>query len=158
MTDHTQNPSPHLSNAEGDVSAYGFDTQELKMLALCRRLFEAMSGQDQQIWAAAYRLAGQHYGGGGAERILGYTVDVIEAMRALRSSPFIYGRDGCACCRNKLTQEERLLIASFHNMRRGKRSRAYVQAMLLVEGRDPARLVVALEMLDFALFEGREVG
>lgn len=138
------------------VSDHGFDVVELRFLALSRRLFEAMSMQEQDIWAAAYRLAEVQHGANGPERILSYTIDVIEALRALRSAPFTYSRDGCKQCRKLLSQEERLMMATLHDLRRGKRSRAYGHAMLLCEGRDPARLLVAMEMLDFALFESAD--
>jgi hypothetical protein len=152
-----KNPIQNSTNADTaagqHLKAFGFDVQELQMLALCRRLFEAMSGPERGVWSSARSLAEAQHGAAAAERIMTLTIDVINAMRTLRSSPFTYGREGCACCCNLLTQEERLLIATFHNLRRRKKSRAYVQAMLLTEGRDPARLLVALEMLDFALFE-----
>jgi len=138
------------------VKDHGFDVVELRFLALSRRLFEAMSMQEQDIWATACRLAEVQHGANGPERVLSYTIDVIEALRALRSSPFTYSRDGCKQCRKLLSQEERLMMATLHDLRRGKRSRAYGHAMLLCEGRDPVRLLVAMEMLDFALFESAD--
>lgn len=138
---------------DSQVKDHSFDVVELRFLALSRRLFEAMSLQKQDVWAAAYRLAEVQHGANGPERVLSYTIDVIEALRTLRSSPFTYSRDGCKQCRKLLSQEERLLVATFHDLRRGKQSRAFGHAMLLCEGADPARLLVAMEMLDFALFE-----
>lgn len=151
---HTQ----HTTRSGGDardttLCAYGFDAVELSFLSLCRRVFEAVAGGNPQGWAAARATATGAYGPGCAEAVLNATLEVVDAMRRLRGTAFNYRKDGCACCRNRVTPEERLLVSTYHNLRRGKRSRAYVQAMLLVEGQEPAALLVALEMLDYTLFE-----
>jgi hypothetical protein len=145
----------HSKNAARDIQAYGFDREDLALLSTSRHIFDGLTHPDRGGWKRARVVCAQHYGAEAAEQVLSATVDVIEAMRCLRTSAFTYGREDCACCRYKLTQEERLLIAAFHNLRRRKRSRSFVQALLLVEGTDPARLLVALEMLDYLLFELR---
>jgi hypothetical protein len=157
LADHTGNNQHIHRQSSGvrdtDLRAYGFDGTELALLALCRRLFEAVSNGRPASWTAARAAATEFYGCGLAEPVLNATLEAVDAMRRLRSTAFNYRKDGCSCCRNRITPEERLFISAFHNLRRGKRSRAYVKSMLLVEGQEPAALLVALEMLDYTLYE-----
>ena len=89
QTGNNQNIHRQSSGArDTTLCAYGFDAVELSFLSLCRRVFEAVAGGNPQGWAAARTVATGTYGVGQAEAVLNTTLEVVDAMRRLRGTPF----------------------------------------------------------------------
>lgn len=150
-------PQPLLSthilprNKDSFVEDHALDAIEQRFLTAARILFAALVEPEPRRWAMACHAAAGLFPFGDPEEILRHVVHAIEAMRDLRRDVFVFSKHSCRTCSKVLSQEERLLVTTLQALRRQRPSEAYMNALLLCEGRDPARFLVALELFDYAV-------
>ncbi len=115
-------------------------------LALLRLYFQTFAAPASQGWLAALRLATIHVGPRAAPALCYESVALVQALREARSSPFRFNPEGCACCRQWLTPEERLLLEFLAALRGRRRGRAQALVQLLCDGSPSDTLIAVAEI------------
>lgn len=103
-------------------------------LALMRWHFQTFATPASQGWLIALRLATSQVGPRAAGPLCYDLVALVQALRAGRSLPFRYNPEGCACCRDWLTPEERQLMGLLDALRQGRTGQARMLPQLLCGG------------------------
>jgi len=157
-----QNKPSHQTHSKRDIKGQikalvadqRYDEIEQHLLETARLFFVAFSHPETQFWMHAYRYCEaafpQEQGAAVAQSIL----HMLNVMRTTRPHTFNYTDPRCRACSKFLTPEERYLMQSFRQIRAGKMQLAHMNALLLCEGKDPARFLQATQELDqrFASF------
>lgn len=131
---------------EVPVAALGLDPFARLTLALMRLHFQTFSDPESQSWLQALRLATAHVGAPRAGALCYDVVGLVQALRTARTSPFRFNPDGCACCRDWLTPEERHICELLEALRFGRMGRARTLVQLLCDGSPDEDLVAVAEM------------
>lgn len=125
----------------------GFDAFELHVLEIARYFFVTWSDPHSQSWMEAFLRAEQMFPPPFGATIANAVVVMLNAMRVARPHLFNYHNPRCVGCSRQITDEERYLISALHAVRRGQRSTAETQTLMLCEGRDASGFLAACERL-----------
>lgn len=103
-------------------------------LALLRHHFQTFAAPESHGWLSALRTAAAQVGPDAAGGLCHDVVVLVQALRGARRAPFHFNPEGCACCRDWLTAEERQLMELLEALRRGQTGRARMLVQLLCDG------------------------
>lgn len=132
---HKKCPSGRLlAKGEQLLEHAGFDVAEKNVLRLTRAFILSMADRknprrNQNLQDATSRFDPEQ-----ADEITHAVVGLLGSVRKARQAPFFYSNPNCLNCRKILTEHERRLIEALAATRRGQRSKAYTQIMLICEG------------------------
>lgn len=124
-----------------------FDTFETQVLEIARHFFQAFSDPESEAWVEALRRAEEMFPVPFGATIANAILITLNDMRSSRVRLFSFISPGCADCCAHITDEERYLLSALHNIRRGQRSLAETDCMLLCEGNDTTKLMASLERI-----------
>lgn len=145
----------HSTDAKGRPKALladqGYDADAQNILKIARIFFVAFDQPETQLWMQAYRYAETVYPAPMGATVAQAALNMLNEMRIIRPHTFNYTDPRCAECSDYLTPEERYLMESFGQIRRGARAAAQLNAMMLCEGKDPDKFMDAAERLSVAL-------
>ena len=139
--------SPCCTGGTQMAAAQGFDEFELQVLEIARYFFVTWSSPHSQSWMDAFMLAEQMFPAPFGATIAHAVAIMLNEMRSARPHLFNYHNPRCAGCSRKITDEERYLIAALQAVRRGQRSQAETQALMLCEGQDATAFLAACERI-----------
>jgi len=140
---HNHGPSRPGRPDEVRLSTLNPDPFARLTLALLRWQFQTFAAPETHGWLMALRLASEHVGPQKAGALCYDLVAMVQALRTARASPFRFNPEGCACCREWLTPEERQLMALLDAVRQGQPGRARTYVQLLCDGA-PDRDLIAM--------------
>lgn len=123
------------------LDEHPFDSFEKNVLRLARLFFLSFHYPQQQAWISAFEFADSEFGQNTGPQIAKSILDMVNAMRATRRSGFSYCDPHCKECSAFMTREERYLISTVHQFRRGQSITAQMNVMLLCEGGDGIQLI-----------------
>lgn len=103
-------------------------------LALLRHHFQTFAAPETQGWLTALRRATTQVGPDVAGRLCYDVAVLVQALRGARRSAFRFNPEGCGCCRDWLTAEERQLMELLDALRQGQTGRARTLVQLLCDG------------------------
>lgn len=151
MTEPATTSAPADHPIQDSLDDLPFDATERCVLDIARRLFMTFAMPATQSWIGALNAGTRHFGSDGllvAQR----AAQVLETLRTSRRDDFCFVNPDCPCCRNRITSEERYLLASLHAFRRGRRSEAVLNAMFVCGSEDHRALLdrIAVLALDLA--------
>ena len=132
----------------------GYDAFEKDTLVIARLFLMTFTKPQSHDWISAFEGATARFGPPFGATIAMAVSNVIRALGQSRTTPFQFINPHCPCCRNKICDEERYLLSALQATRRNRRSEARTFAMLVCEGNDAEKLIVALEQLSLILGEG----
>lgn len=137
----------HLPQDAGmsQLADHEFDTFETQVLEIARRFFQAFSDPESEAWIEALRRAEEIFPVPFGATIANAILIALNDMRCSRMNLFSFINPCCPNCAQNITDEERYLLSALHNVRRGRRSLAETECMLLCEGNDTTKLIASLE-------------
>lgn len=144
------------ANTNDLLDNHPFDAVEHAVLDIARRFFASFAQPEGQAWIGAFESARHSFGHQGA-LLACSIVNAIQALRSIRTADFGFINPDCPCCRHRVTSEERYFIAMLHAIRRGRKSEATLNAMLLCGGLEPVELIEATILLARDLAAVREI-
>jgi len=127
-----------------------FDETERFVLSLVRQFCLSYTQSKRPLWESAFDMAYHKEGPTKGPSIAYATLNVMRTMREARSSTFRYNNPACPCCRKRVSHCERLLLNALHMTRRGERSSAQMELLMLCEGHETQRVLGAIgELADY---------
>lgn len=114
-------------------------------LALMRFHFQTFAAPETHGWLLALRCATAHVGPRAAGPLCYDIVTLVQTLRSNRSTAFRFNPEGCACCRDWLTPEERQMMELVQALRQGRTGRARAVVQMLCEGARGEDLIAAIE-------------
>lgn len=129
------------SKAQTRVDQAGLDQDEIALLEMMRYLFRTYASPMEQEWMRCVQLAHTYFAGAHEAEILNNVIWVVDAMRCSRQSGFRFSNPNCSNCAQYLCSDERLLVGTLSAVRRGQKSLAHANALLLCEGNDPVHFL-----------------
>lgn len=129
------------------VASLGLDVFETGVLALFRHLCLGCGSPDLPSQRRALAIAVQRWGMEEGCAVMLALLPVLEAVGRIDRRGFRTMDPLCLSCRQRVTRDERALLALISAMRRGDTAAARASAAQLGEGRrDPDLLVAALRL------------
>ena len=134
-------------SAEGvsKISEYNFDNFELTILRVARLLFESNEEPNAQTWKSAFLIAEQNFSspfGASIAHIISISIDF---MSKGRTRNFSYIRVNSSKALTLITDEERYFLMALKNVRKNNISRANSYAVMLCEGPQINKFLLAME-------------
>lgn len=117
------------------------------VLSLMRWHFQTFAYPDSHGWLMALRTATAHVGPRRAGALVYDVVTVVQALRMARVSAVSFNPEGCACCRDWLTPDERRLMALLTALRKDQQGHARIIAQMLCDGKADTALLSSLQVL-----------
>lgn len=114
-------------------------------LALMRFHFQTFAAPETHGWLLALRCATAHVGPRAAGPLCYDIVALVQTLRSSRSTAFRFNSEGCACCRDWLTPEERQMMELVQALRQRRTGRARAVVQMLCEGASGEQLIAAIE-------------
>lgn len=130
------------------VSAQGYDATEGHVLDLARIFFVSFARPETQLWMKAFARAERIFGAPVGATLAQSVLRMLNAMRAARPHTFNYTDPHCPECSARMTAEEKYLMDTLRDLRRGNMATARLSALLLCEGNDPENVLTAARMLE----------
>lgn len=124
-----------------------FDQFERDFLQIARMFFLSFHRAESHAWVNAFYSAEKRFNAPYGATIANAILMVVNTMRAARGSGFSYRDPNCETCREYITDEERYLIGTLHDVRQRNRSGARMNAMLLCQGEDDQAFMDAISRL-----------
>ena len=125
----------------------GFQKDELAILTIMRRFCFSYMNAPYPYWEDALDVAVSKFGENGGPVVAMAILNVIRKMRVSRRTIFDFHNPYCGICATKLTECEERLIRTLQFVRKGDRSSATVEAMILCEGNDTGPTLDAMHKL-----------
>lgn len=125
----------------------GCNPEERAVLNIARSFFQTFANPESQSWISAFPTACNDLTGRSGAEIALAVLRCVQAIGQARKSGFVFSNPQCANCSLKLSECERQFIGAFRGRRKGDRSAAHVNAMLLCEGHDFGPFLNALDEL-----------
>lgn len=144
----------HLAKRDLPLDECSFDGFELAVLEVARQFFAAYANPDEHRWMDAFEQAELKFPPPFGATLALAVMRAIRVLRTSRTTAFEFVEPNCEICRQTITQEERYLISILKAVRKERRSEAMTHALLVCEGADPERLVLAFEALCIIIGEG----
>lgn len=145
-------PTSHGTDSRGRekplVDAQGYDATEKHVLDLARIFFVSFARPETQIWMKAFARAERVFGAPVGATLAQSVLRMLNAMRAARPHTFNYTDPQCPACSAYMTAEEKYLMDTLREQRRGHTATARLSALLLCEGNDPENVLIAVRLLD----------
>lgn len=120
------------------VADAGLDPAEVAVLTVARHYFQSFAFPQSQAWINGFARAEQMFPpGSGRARAAEIAVAVlaaVQAMRGTRATGFRFSNPDCPGCSRILSVHERQFIEVLAAIRRGRRGRAQVTALMVCEG------------------------
>ncbi|WP_375688032.1 hypothetical protein [Pseudooceanicola sp. LIPI14-2-Ac024] len=135
------------------VAALGLKPAELSVLAVLRHYCAGFAVPERHGWIAAISTALTAFGEDRGPEVAVAALGVIQSVRRLRRSSFVFNSADCATCAAYVTGHERLVLSALRAVARGQDTAAHAYATLLCEGADAAPVVRALGVLIDRAFE-----
>lgn len=132
-----------VTKRDGDTK---FDPLERHTMTLARLLFLSFHQPKTQSWKQAFQLSDSLFGKYAGAVLAKAVMDMVDSLRAARTSGFAYCDPFCSKCSPFLTNEERYFLDVLHYVRRGKERDARTQAMLLCEGADTGPFIASVRV------------
>ena len=134
-------------SAEGvsKISEYNFDNFELTILRVARLLFESNEEPNAQTWKSAFLIAEQNFSspfGASLAHIISISIDF---MSNGRTRNFSYIKLNSSSALTLITDEERYFLMALKSMRKNNISRANSYAVMLCEGPQINKFLLAME-------------
>jgi len=132
-------PAQNATAVQGQNLAHcGFDSFEIGLLSCLRHFLTSLSDPESQAWQTAYLTAAERWGEtigfGAAQAIL----KVVRATLDIRTAGLIFNDPLEIDARDYVTEDEYMLIAMLHHMRRDNTTKARTAVDALTHGRmDP---------------------
>jgi hypothetical protein len=123
------------------------DAFENTFLSVARQVITTFDVPDTQCWMTAFMEAEAQFPRPFGATIAHTIVMIINVLRAQRSTTFSYFRHDDPLAKLSMTPEERYLVLTVRNVRRGNGFAARMNAMLACEGGDAHSLLGATERL-----------
>jgi hypothetical protein len=117
------------------------------MLALMRWNFQTFAQPGSQSWLMALRVASAHVGATEAGALCYQVTGLVQALRRARATPVAFNPEGCACCRDWVTPDERRLLALLDALARRQSGQAALHAQILCDGAQGDALIAAAQSL-----------
>ena len=136
------NPS---SDGVSKISEYNFDKFELTIIRVARLLFESNDEPNAQTWKSAFLIAEQNFSspfGASIAHIISISIDF---MSNGRTRNFGYIRVNSSSALTLITNEERYFLMALKSVRKNNISRANSYAVMLCEGPQINKFLLALE-------------
>ena len=127
------------------MSEYNFDKFELNILKVARLLFESNENPNAQAWKSAFLIAEQNFSspfGASIAHIISISIDFISNGRTRK---FSYIRENNSSALTLITDEERYFLMALKSIRKHKFSRANSYAVMLCEGPQINKFLLAME-------------
>lgn len=128
-----------------DQTAY--DQFERDVLQIARMFFLSFHRAESHAWVNAFYTAEKRFNAPYGATIANAILMVVNTMRAARVGGFSYRDPNCETCREYITDEERYLIGTLHDVRQRNRSGAKMNAMLLCQGEDDQAFMDSISRL-----------
>ena len=129
------------------VDDMGYGPAERALLDLMRLYFLTFADPHSHAWMRTGTIASAHFGHAQGPRIAQALLNVVNAVRLIRSSPFEFSNPECPGCSRILCETERQFMGALSGVLSGHMSAAHANAMLLCEGDDSRSFLAALEDL-----------
>lgn len=123
------------------------DAFEKQFLSTARFFFQSYTEPDGHAWMDAFWRAEREFAVPYGATIAQAIVIVINELRSSRARGFAYQNPYCTNCSAFMTNEERYLVLSLRAIRKGNRTAASTNALLLCESEDTSRFLAALQRL-----------
>lgn len=141
---------PDSSVAQADYER-PLNLKEWGLLDIMRCLFVGYAEADSHAWDAAVLRGDWHFEGGVGHPLTQALVDFIEALRLSRRTAFHFSDPRCPCCRGRVTDCERRMIAVVRAKAADRVSSARTHAMLVCEGGADDAFLAAADRVSQAL-------
>lgn len=114
-------------------------------LMLMRWHFQTFAQPESHGWLMALRVASAHVGPRAAGALCADLVAVVQVLRTERTSAFRFNPQGCACCREWATPEERRIMDTIGALRDGQLGRARTTVQMLCDGVPSDSFIMAIQ-------------
>lgn len=129
------------------ISAARFNFLQRSTLMVSRCYFLSFAEPHSQAWEfglqRAEALFGPSLGGMFGSKVLAY----VQGMRGARRNAFSFANPFCECCRDRLTEHERLFISALGCVQREELSQARLHSLILCEGHSTDAMLDAADRL-----------
>ncbi|MEQ8429778.1 MAG: hypothetical protein RLN94_15105 [Roseovarius sp.] len=126
--------APQPENGDIPLASARLDRSERDCLALARRFFQLLANPDADDRQNAIERVAGSFGADHGLAVAWAMSDLLREIRQSRRSTFYFSNPDCPGCARLITEHERRLVAALAALRRGRRSAAHVEVMLLCEG------------------------
>ncbi|MEM8555679.1 MAG: hypothetical protein AAGF71_12750 [Pseudomonadota bacterium] len=123
-----------LTGTERLFSDTGYDHADFIVLQMARAFFHSFACPNSQGWMLAQDMAGNPSLDWDGPGVMVKTFRTIRSMQLARKSEFRFSNPTCHHCAQVLTAQERQLMGTIVELRRGRRDRAEAHALILCEG------------------------
>jgi hypothetical protein len=157
MTRRSQKSAPrtfggsHCSGEDGRplraIECFDFWPCEVEWLHVFRTMLARQADPSNEAWAALHARADRRFGRQAGPLILGATSGLIRALKLEKPEPFYFVSPGCATCRERLCEDEYLVLCAIVSCRCEDTEEMHLAIGQLTQGRAGTRLVQAVQSL-----------
>ena len=129
------------------VASFDFRPCEVEWLHMFRMILARPVQAANDAWAAIHARAERQFGDQVAPLILGATSGLIRALKAERPHPFYFVSPECVNCRERMCEDEFLVMCAVVSARCGDNEQLHLAARWLTQSGEHERLVQAARSL-----------
>jgi hypothetical protein len=157
MTRRSQKSAPRtddgsLCNSEDGrplraIECFDFRPCEVEWLNILRTMLARQADPTNETWANLHERADRKFGRQAGPLILGATSGLIRALKLEKPEPFYFVSPGCATCRERLCEDEFLVLCAVVSCRCGDTEEMHLAISQLTQEQASTRLVQAVQSL-----------